>query len=86
MSNALLTFIMTKKCPSIILVKCQRIKELNISGLKKDYIISVAIGSNPIQDIKDMLNSEKYKEQLELFTSQTLAFANFSLSCYNSIS
>lgn len=67
-------------------MKCQRIKELNSSDLKKEDIISVAIGSNPIQDIKDMLNSDKYKEQLELFTSQTLAFAKFFLSCYNSIS
>ena len=62
-----------EKCPSIILVKYQRIKDLNACGLKKEDIISVAIGRNPIQDIKDMLNSKEYKEHPELFTSQTLA-------------
>lgn len=67
-------------------MECQRIKELNISDLKKEDIISVTIGSNPIQDIKDILNSEKYKEHPELFTFPTLAFAKFFLSCYNFIS
>ena len=65
-----------EKCPSIILVKYQRIKDLNACGLKKENIISVAIGSNPIQDIKDMLNSDEYKRHPELFTSTTLARAN----------
>ena len=64
-----------EKCPSIILVKYQRIKDLNACGLKKEDIISVAIGSNPIQDIKDILNSKEYKEHPELFTSTTLAHA-----------
>ena len=49
------------------------LEKLNIPLKNKNDIISIAIGRNSVEEIKNIINSPEFKEYPELFTSEVLA-------------
>ncbi len=64
---------------SVLAVESNRIitiENLNIPRIKKKDIITISIGRNEISDIKDILQSEEFKNHPDLFTSTVLVQGN----------
>ena len=60
-------------CPKDLVIAVEEL------GLNKDWTLSIAnsvkLGFTTLDEIKDIINSEEFKEHKELFTSETLAHA-----------
>ena len=60
-------------CPKVLVIAVEEL------GLNKDWTLSIAntvkLGFTTLDEIKNIINSEEFKEHKELFTSRTLAHA-----------
>lgn len=54
------------------------IEKLNIPFKNRNDIISVSVGSNSVEDIKEIVDSEEFKTYPHLFTSEVLSHAKLS--------